>query len=69
MIVKVSHSRVVQFSHFSVEEFLTVDWLAELMRRDASRHHIRLEAAHAIPAQACLGVLLRLDDRVPNDGI
>ena len=32
--------------------------------RDVSRYHIRLEAAHTILAQACLGVLLRLDDHV-----
>ncbi|KAF8492386.1 hypothetical protein F5888DRAFT_911209 [Russula emetica] len=67
-IVKDRNSRVVQFSHFSVKEFLTADRLAEPIR-DVSRHHIRLEAAHTILAQACLGVLLRLDDRVDRDSI
>jgi hypothetical protein len=67
-IVKDGDSRVVQFSHFSVKEFLTADRLAEPMR-DVSRYHIRLEAAHTILAQACLGVLLRLDDRVDRDSI
>ena len=61
-IVKDGDSRVVQFSHFSVKEFLTADRLAEPIR-DVSCYHIRLEAAHAILAQACLGVLLRSDDR------
>jgi ankyrin repeat protein len=56
-IVKDGDSRVVQFSHFSVKEFLTADWLAEPMR-DVSSYHIRLKAAHTIHAQACLGVLL-----------
>jgi ankyrin repeat protein len=37
--------------------------------RDVSRYHIRLEAAHTILAQACLGVLLRLDDHVDRDDI
>ena len=37
--------------------------------RDVSRYHIRLDAAHTILAQACLGVLLRLDDRVHRDNI
>ena len=67
-IVKDGDLRVVQFSHFSVKEFLTADRLAEPMR-DVSSYHIRLEAAHTILAQACLGVLLRLDDRVDRDSI
>ena len=68
MIVKDGDSRIVQFSHFSVKEFLTANRLAEPIR-DVSRYHIRLEAAHTILAQACLGVLLRLDDRVDRDNI
>ena len=68
IIVKDGDSRIVQFSHFSVKEFLTASRLAEPIR-DVSRYHIRLEAAHTILAQACLGVLLRLDDRVDRDNI
>ena len=68
MIVKDGDSRIVQFSHFSVKEFLTANRLAEPIR-DVSRYHIRLEAAHTILAQACLGVLLRLDDHVDRDNI
>ena len=67
-IVKEGGSLVVQFSHFSVKEFLTADRLAEHIR-DVSRYHIRLKAAHTILAQACLGVLLRLDDQVDRDSI
>ena len=67
-IVKDGESRVVQFSHFSVKEYLTADRLAEPIR-DVSCYHIRLEAAHSILAQACLGVLLRLDDRADRDNI
>ena len=67
-IVKDGDSRVVQFSHFSVKEFLTADRLAEPVR-DVTRFHIRLEAAHTILAQACLGTLLRLDNRVNRDSI
>ena len=66
IIVKDGDSRVVQFSHFSVKEFLTANRLAEPIR-DVSRYYIRLDAAHTILAQACLGVLLRLDDRVDRD--
>ena len=68
MIVKNGNSRVVQFSHFSVKEFLTANRLAEPIK-DVSRYHIRLEAAHTILAQACLGALLRLDDSIDRDKI
>ena len=68
IIVKDGDSRIVQFSHYSVKEFLTASRLAEPVR-DVSRYHVRLEAAHTILAQACLGVLLRLDDRVDRDKI
>jgi hypothetical protein len=68
MIVKDGGSRVVQFSHFSVKEFLTANRLVEPIK-DVSRYHIRLEAAHTILAQACLGVLLRLDDQIDRDKI
>jgi hypothetical protein len=68
MIVKDGDSRVVQFSHFSVKEFLTAERLADPIR-DVSRYHIRPEAAHAILVQACLGVLLQLDDRIDCDNV
>ena len=68
MIVKDGDSRVVQFSHFSVKEFLTANRLVEPIK-DVSHYHIRLEAAHTILAQACLGVLLRLDDSIDRDKI
>jgi len=44
------------------------DRLAEPIR-DVSCYHIELEAAHTILAQACIGVLLRLDDHVDKDNI
>ncbi|KAH8977721.1 hypothetical protein EDB92DRAFT_2108475 [Lactarius akahatsu] len=50
-------SRVVQFSHFSVKEFLTSPRLA-CCTEEVSRFHIPIEASHMILAQACLGVLL-----------
>lgn len=55
-------SQVVQFSHFSVKEFLTSTRLAS-SSVDVSRFHIFLEPAHTILAKACLGVLIQLDDR------
>ena len=58
--------RVVQFSHFSVQEFLTSDRLAS-SADEVSRFHIPIEPSHVILAQACLGVLLCLDDRTGGD--
>jgi ankyrin repeat protein len=54
-------SPVVQFSHFSVKEFLMSDRLAT-SRRDISQYHISLLDAHTILAQASLAVLLRDPD-------
>ena len=56
-----SSGRIVQFAHFSVKEFLTSGRLADL-KTDISHFHISLEPAHTIIAQACLGVLLQLDN-------
>jgi len=58
--------QVVQFSHFSVKEYLTSDRLANASR-DVACYHILPEFAHTILAQACLGVLLRLDDYVNKE--
>jgi ankyrin repeat protein len=62
-IVDAGDSQVVQFSHFSVKEYLTSDRLANASKA-VSRYYILPESAHTILAQACLGVLLRLDDHV-----
>jgi ankyrin repeat protein len=51
-------SRVIQFSHFSVKEFLTSNRLAQ---GNASDLHIMPEPAHTTFAQACLGTLLQFD--------
>jgi ankyrin repeat protein len=56
-IVHDGESRVVQFSHFSVKEFLTSDRLA-VATEDISFYHIAPAPAHTILARACLGVLL-----------
>ena len=62
-IVDAYNGRVVQFSHFSVKEYLTSDRLAS-SSEDISSYHIFSDAAHKTLAQASLGVLLRLDDHV-----
>jgi ankyrin repeat protein len=58
-------SRIIQFAHFSVKEFLISDRLATM--EDVSRFHIPLEPANATIAQACLCVLLRLDGHLNED--
>jgi ankyrin repeat protein len=67
-IVKIEDSRVVQFSHFSVKEFLTSARLAT-SSGNVSRYHVVLEPAHTILAQACISVLLQSEDRVEEDGV
>ena len=66
-IVESGASRVVQFSHFSVKEFLTSARLST-SSGDVMRYHIALEPAHTILAQACMSTLLRWDDRVKQNG-
>ncbi len=61
-------SRVVQFSHFSVKEFLMSDRLAS-STGDVSRYHILPGPAHTILAQACLGFLLHSDDHIDKDSV
>jgi ankyrin repeat protein len=57
-IVPADDSPVIQFSHFSVKEFLLSDRLAT-SAKDISRYHIALEGANTLIAKACLGALLR----------
>ncbi|KAH9083702.1 hypothetical protein EDB83DRAFT_38370 [Lactarius deliciosus] len=60
-VVNVEGAPVVQFSHFSVKEFLTSGRIA---RGRISRFHIPLEPAHLMIARACLALLLQLDGSV-----
>jgi hypothetical protein len=60
-IIDDSDSKVVQFSHFSVKEFLTSNRLEASDVGNICQYYVPLEPAHAILAQACLAVLLRLD--------
>jgi hypothetical protein len=53
----------VQFSQFSVKEFLTSPRLATASR-EVSNYHINSEPAHTIFGQACPGVLLQIQDEI-----
>jgi ankyrin repeat protein len=61
-IVNVDGDHIVQFSHFSVKEFLTDDRLAHF--EGISNYHILREPAHTFLARTCLSILLRLDHHV-----
>ena len=67
-IAEVEGSAFIQFSHFSVKEFLTSPRLA-LTEDIISRFHVSMNPAHTIMAQACLGILLHLDENVTNDSL
>ena len=68
-IIDDHNSRIVQFSHFSVKEFLTSDRLATAKVNTSRYHHIRLEPAHAIMARACISVLLCFEHRIDEESI
>ena len=68
VIVDTGDSRVVQFSHFSVKEYLTSERLAA-SSQDVSRYHIILKTAHTILAQSCVSVLLSLDDHDEQNNV
>jgi len=68
-IVQDMDSRRVQFSHFSVKEFLTSDRLTTSMVDGLRYHHIHLESAHTVMAQACLSILLCLDSSMDKKTI
>ena len=56
--------QIVQFSHFSVKEFLMSNRLGEF-----SQYLIHPLSAHTILTQACLGALLHLDDNGDTKGV
>ena len=62
-IIEAEDSQIMQFSHFSVKQFLTSTRLAE--DGNLSCYHIPLEPAHTILAEVCLTVLCqdKVDDQ------
>ena len=67
-IVDVDGSSVIQFSHFSVKEYLTSKRLSE-SKETISQFHVSMTPAHTSIAQACLGVLLQIDENVTKDDL
>src|SRR5258707_11219794 len=61
---------VIQFSHFSVKEFLTSTRLAEETDTIPRRYHISMTPAHTLAARSCLGILLHLNkDVITRDSL
>jgi ankyrin repeat protein len=67
-IVNVNGSPVVQFSHFSVKEFLMSSRLASAGEH-LSLYHILPHSAHTLLSRSCLSVLLSLDDEVEKSAV
>ena len=63
-IIDDQSSKIVQFSHFSVKEFLTSNRLQLSDVGNIRQFYVPLEPAHTILARACLSVLLQLDENV-----
>jgi len=59
-VVGVYGEKAVQFSHFSVREYLTSHRIAG--SPPISHFHILLKPAHTLLAKTCLSILLQLDD-------
>ena len=59
---------VIQFAHFSVKEYLTSARLLE-PKGTISRFHVSMTQAHTIVAQACLGIILHLDENITMDSL
>ena len=68
-LVNSENSPVIQFSHFSVKEFLTSARFAEKCTTISSRYHVSMASAHALVAKACLGILLHLDKDITRDAL
>ena len=61
-------SPIVQFAHFSVQEYLMSARLSEA-KDTISRFYVSTTSAHTVVAQACLGLLLHLDETVAEDSL
>jgi Ankyrin repeats (3 copies) len=68
-VIEDEGSRRIQFSHFSVKEFLTSDRLRVSEVGSIRDYHIPLDSAHTLLARACLAVLLGLDNKVVENRV
>jgi ankyrin repeat protein len=62
-------SKIVQFSHFSVKEYMTSDRLQTSDIGHLCDYYIPLEPAHTVLTRACMAVLLQLDEKVDRERV
>jgi len=67
-VVSVGGSRVIQFAHFSVKEYLVSTRIGKA-KDTVSRFQVSMSSAHTIVAQVCLGTLLHLDESITKAGL
>jgi len=67
-VVGVDDSRVIEFAHFSVKEYLVSTRIGEA-KKTVSRFQVSMTSAHTIVAQACLGTLFHLDKSITKTGL
>ena len=68
-LVNIDGSAVIQFSHFSVKEFLTSTRLSGSDDEILRRYSISMAPAHTLVTQACLGILLHLETTITTDDL
>jgi len=68
-VVNVEDYKAIQFSHFSVKEYLTSSRLAESSDNLSRQYHVSMPFAHTLVAQACLGILLHMDSGITRDSL
>jgi len=61
------NSKIVQFSHFSVKEFLISERTQESEVQTIRLYHVSPNAAHTFLAQACLTVLLQFGETMDDE--
>ncbi len=66
--VDVDGSRIAQFCHYSVKEFLTSERISKFETKVA-RYRLLEEPAHITVAQMCLAVLLHLDENIDREAV
>jgi ankyrin repeat protein len=68
-VVKIDGEPVIQFSHFSVQEFLTSNRLRDQSSTRLSQFYVLPRPAHTFFAKACLSVLLQLNSHIHKGSI
>jgi len=63
-IIEDKGSKIVQFSHFSVKEFLTSDRLQTSEFGNVRHYHVPIDAAHTTLARLCFTMLLPSEEKM-----